>query len=202
MGKKVLIATLYSSDPVVLAITRLSPERVILLIDNTPNKEQEKSLELIKKTFGNVIELKTAKTDVYDIIAVSRKCVEIIDLEPNENDIYVNITSGRKTKAIGLLYASYVRHNRVKKIAYNPEEDKSSIIYLPKIKFKLNASQLKILECLDSNCFKGKNFTEMAKEIDLSPAMFYRAVDELVDMALVTVDSELKITDFGRIVRL
>lgn len=202
MVKKVLIATLYSPDPVVLAITRSSPQKVILLIDNKPNEKQDKSLELIKTTFGKILDLKTIKTDVYDIISVARKCVEIIDLEDEENEIYVNITSGRKTKALGLLYASYVRHGRVKRIAYNPEEDKSSVIYLPKIKFKLTSSQSKILECLDEDCFKGKNYTEMAKKIDLSPAMFYRSIQELEDMALVVLEPKLEITDFGRIVRL
>ena len=33
MGKKVLIATLYSLEPVLLASTRLGAERLILLID-------------------------------------------------------------------------------------------------------------------------------------------------------------------------
>ena len=47
MGKKVLIATLYSAEPVILATTRLGPDRLILLVDNEPDKEQEKSLKLI-----------------------------------------------------------------------------------------------------------------------------------------------------------
>ena len=41
MGKKVLIATLYSPDPVILAATRLSPNRIILLIDKKPDKIEE-----------------------------------------------------------------------------------------------------------------------------------------------------------------
>ena len=36
MGKKVLIATLYSPEPVILATTRLGPERLILLIERNP----------------------------------------------------------------------------------------------------------------------------------------------------------------------
>ena len=39
MGKKVLIATLYSPEPVILATTRLGPERLILLVDKEPSKE-------------------------------------------------------------------------------------------------------------------------------------------------------------------
>ena len=130
MGKKVLIATLYSPEPVLLATTRLGPERLILLVDKTPNKEQDKAIKLIQDSLGKVIEIKIVKTDVYDIVKIATECVKIIDLQPDEDHIFVNITSGRKTKAIGLLFASYARHEKVSKIAYNPEEDKKSIVYL------------------------------------------------------------------------
>jgi len=155
MGKKVLIATLYSPEPVILAITKLGPERIILLIDKESNKEQDASVKLIQESIGKVIDIKVVKTDVYNIVEVARECVKIIDLEPDENEIYVNITSGRKTKAIGLLFAAYARHERVKRIGYNPEEDKGTVIYLPRLSFRLTESQKKILEEIDERF--GKN---------------------------------------------
>src|SRR3989344_8499569 len=106
MPKKVLIATLYSPEPVILATTRLGPERLILLVDKEPSSEQEKSLKIINDSLGKVIEVKVVKTDVYDIVNVATKCVEVIDLQPKDDIIYINITSGRKTKAIGLLFAA------------------------------------------------------------------------------------------------
>ena len=99
MGKKVLIATLYSAEPVLLASNRLGPDKLILLVDKDPNNEQEKSLKLIKDSLGKVIEVKAIKTDVYDIVKVATECVKIIDMQPKEDSIYINITSGRKTKA-------------------------------------------------------------------------------------------------------
>ena len=148
------------------------------------------------------MDVKVIRTEVYDIVSVASKCVEVIDLQPKDDAIYVNITSGRKTKAIGLLFAAYARHDRVKKIAYNPEEDKSAVVYLPRLSFKLTESQKRILEYLDSGRYKGKNYTDMAKDIELSQAMFYRAIDELKDMDLATTDPELSITDAGKIARL
>ena len=124
MGKKVLIATLYSPEPVLLATTRLGPDRLILLIDKTLDKEQDNAVRIIQDSLGKVMEVKIVKTDVYDIVEVAKECVKIIDLQPKDDSIYVNVTSGRKTKAIGLLFAAYARHDKVKKIAYNPEEDK------------------------------------------------------------------------------
>ena len=200
MGKKVLIATLYNPDPVILAATKLGPDRLILLIDKKPTPEQEESLKIIQNSLGKVIEVKAVKTDVYDIVEVARKCVEIIDMQPKDDALYVNITSGRKTKAIGLLFAAYARHDRVKKIAYNPEEDKSSVVYLPKLSFKLTDSQKKILEYIDESEYE--SISDLSKKIDMSNAMLYRAIDELKDMDLMTTEEGLKLTDAGKIARL
>ena len=200
MPKKVLIATLYSPEPVILATTRLGPERLILLVDKEPSKEQEKSIELIQESLGKVIEVKVIKTDVYDIVNVATKCVEIIDMQPKDDTIYVNITAGRKTKAIGLLFAAYARHDRVKKIAYNPEEDKSSVVYLPRLSFKLSESEKKVLEAIGNDTYE--NPVELSKKVELSTAMLYRAIDELKDMDLVTTEGGLKLTDAGKIARL
>ena len=153
MGKKVLIATIYGPDPVLLAATKLGPDRIILLIDKEPDKQQEASIKLIQDSLGKVIEIKTIKTDIYDIVEIAKKAVEIIDMVPNEDHIFVNITSGRKTKAIGLLFAAYVRHERVSKVAYNPEDDKNTVVYLPRLSFHLSENEKKILGHIDKGKF-------------------------------------------------
>ena len=199
MGKKVLIATLYHPEPVILATTRLGPERLVLLVDKEPSREQERSLKIIEDSLGKVIEVKVVKTDVYDIVNVATKCVEVIDLQPKDDIIYINITSGRKTKAIGLLFAAYARHDRVKKIAYNPEEDKNAVIYLPRLSFKLTESEKKVLEYINSGNYE--NISDLAKKIDMSTAMLYRAMGDLEDKDLIIKDG-LKLTDAGKIARL
>lgn len=200
MGKKVLIATLFSPEPVILATTRLGPERLILLVNKEPTKEQEASIKLIQESLGKVIEVKVKKTDVYDIVEIAKDCVDIIDMQPKEDIIYVNITSGRKTQAIGLLFAAYARHDKVKKIAYNPEEDKGGIVYLPRLSFKLTESEKKILDEVGNN--KYESISDLAKKIDLSTAMLYRAIDELKDMDLISTEEGIKLTDAGKIARL
>lgn len=199
---KVLIATLYNVDPVLLASHRLSPDRLILLIDEKPTKEQENSLELMKKSLGKVIDIKKYKVPKLDIVEVTKRCVELIDMQPDNDIIYVNLTSGRKTVALGLLYAAYCRSDKVKKIAYNPEEDKKLVVYLPKLSFKLTESQKKILEGIE--CHEFTNLTGFGKKIGLSTAMLYRALNELKDMDFVFVgdDNEWKLTDAGKIARL
>jgi len=200
MGKKVLIATLFNPEPVLLATTRLGPEKIVLLVSKDVAKEQEASIKLIQDSLGKVIDVKIVKIELYDIAEVAKKVVEIIDLEASENEIYVNITSGRKTQAIGLLLASYARHERVKKIAYNPEEDKGSIVYLPRLSFHLTESQKKILDELGKK--KYETMSDLSDKIDLSTAMLYRAIDELKDMDLVTTEKGIELTDAGKIARL
>ena len=201
MSKKVLIATVYSPEPVLLAATRLGPERLILLVDKDSDKEQKNSVKLIEDSLGKVIDVKVVETETYDIVAIATKCVEIIDMQPKDDEIYVNITSGRKTKAIGLLFAAYARHDKVTKIAYNPEEEKeNSIVYLPRLSFKLTESEKTILEAIAKG--KYESISDLANKINLSTAMLYRAIDELKDMDLITTDVGIRLTDAGKIARL
>lgn len=199
---KVLIATLYSPEPVLLAANRLGPDRLILLIDQKPDKEQEKSFKLIQESLGRVVDVKPVKTEVYDIVGVAEKCVEIIDMQPKDDEIFINITSGRKTKAIGLLFAAYARCNKVKKIAYNPEEDKTAIVWLPKLSFKLTESQKSILNTLAEKDYSKISLTELAEKIGISRAMLYRNIDELRDIGYISTDNGLQLTDAGKIAKL
>ena len=194
---KVLIATVYGPDPVLVAANKLGPDRLILLVDTKPSKEQEKSIDLIKGSLGRVIDVKIVKTEVYDIVDIAKKAVEVIDMQPNEDELYINITSGRKTKAIGLLFGAYARYSRVKKIIYYPEEKGMGPIYLPKLQFNLTESQKKVLELLDNKEYK--SLTELSEKIEQSTAMLYRNIKELKEMGLV---DELTLTDAGKIARL
>jgi CRISPR locus-related DNA-binding protein len=202
MVKKVLIATLYHKDSVVNAITRLNPQKVILLIDKKPNDVQKQSLEEIKKFYPKSIEITEEKIDIYDVVEIARECVRIItDEQKAGNVIYANITSAFKTQAIGVLLACYARHDFVKKIAYNPYDDKDKVVYLPRLSLKLTESQKAVLEQLEAGCTKA---TEIANKLKISTAMTYRAISELEDLDMVEKDENntICITDAGKIARL
>jgi CRISPR-associated protein Csa3 len=200
MSNKVLIATIYSAEPVLAAANKLGPNRLILLIDEDPNKKQKESLALIKNSLGKVIDVKEVKTSVYDIVSVAKKVVELIDIQPREDAIYINLTSGRKTKALGLLFAAYARHSRVEKIAYNPEEDNNAVIYLPKLSFRLTKSQSEVLDIIAKS--KDLSYSEMANKASISRAMLYRNIDDLRNMGLISAVDGLHLTEAGEIARL
>ena len=192
---KVLIATLYSADPVLLAATKLGADRVVLLVNEKPNPEQDKALKLIEESIGRVIEIKKVKIKAYDVVSVATKVVEVIDLVPDTDHVYVNITSGRKTMAIGALFGAYARHDRVRKIAYNPED--AEVIYLPKLSFNLSKSEKQVLEYVEKGEYK--NPAELAQKMGMSPATLYKAIKDLSDMDLVSVEDGIRVTDAGRI---
>lgn len=199
--KKVLIATLYGSEPVLMAIARLGVERVVLLIDYQPDKIQREALEKIKASLGKAVKIETLKTSNYDIVEIAGKCVNLIDAKEKDEEIHINITSGRKTKAIGLLFAAYARHDYVSRISYYPEEQEiASVVYLPKLSFKLSKSEKMILEVLEKG--KYKTMKELSHKVKLSTAMLYRAIDELKDKDFVARDDGIKLTDAGRIARM
>lgn len=201
MVRRVLIATLYGAEPVLMAIARLGVERVVLLIDHKPDKIQQESLEKIKTSLGKAVKIETLKTSNYDIVEIASKCVELIDLKAKDEEIHVNITSGRKTKAIGLLFAAYARHDYVAKISYYPEEqEEKEVVYLPRLSFKLTKSEKMILEALEKG--KYRNIKDLSKKVKLSTAMLYRAIDDLKDKDFITVDGEITLTDAGKIARL
>lgn len=196
MVKKVLIATLYSVDPILIAANKLGPDRMYLLVDKDLSPEQEKSIKIINDSIGRVIDVKVIKTEVYDIVEVAKESVKLIDLQPKEDEIYINVTSGRKTKAMGLLFGAYCRCSRVKKILYFQEETKEAIS-LPKLQFNLTESQKRVLEYLEQG--KYKSLMDLSKKIDISQGMLYRNIKDLEEMGLV---EDLKLTDAGKIARL
>lgn len=201
MGKKVLIGTLYNADPILLATTRLGPDRLYLLVNKELHPEQKKSLKIINDSLGRVIDVKEVRIDLYDIAEIAKEVVKLIDMQPREDKIYINLTSGRKTQAFGLLFAAYARPARVKKIAYNPEEDKGSIVYLPKLSFNLTTSESEVLDSIAKH--PSLSISDLAEKVGISRAMLYRNITELKNMGLIIdSDGQLKISDAGEIARL
>ena len=195
---KILIATIYAFEPIIASTTRISADRVILLIDKNPDEKQLESLKILKQSIGSVMEIITVETEIYDIVEVAKEAVKIIDLLSDKDEIYVDITAGRKTKALGLLFGSYARADRIKKIMYVKEEDKS-IVSLPKLSYSITPGQYKIINYLLKN--KIVSMINFAEKADISKAMLYKHIKELKDMDVVENTKEgLQLTDYGRIV--
>ncbi|PIN77710.1 hypothetical protein COV16_06540 [Candidatus Woesearchaeota archaeon CG10_big_fil_rev_8_21_14_0_10_34_8] len=194
----ILIATLYIHQPIIAAATKISADRLILLIDEKSDENQQKALKLIQDSLGSVLEIKTVKTKTYDIVSIAEEAVKIIDLLSDKDQIYADVTAGRKTKAFGLLFGCYARIGRIKKIMYVCEEDKR-IVSLPKVSYNLTDGQRKVVDYLASNNIK--SLMDFSEKIDISRAMVYKYIKELKDMDIIEeTEDGYKLTDYGRIV--
>ena len=195
---KILIATLYVFEPIIATATKMSADRLILLIDKKPDEKQSKSLEILKQSLGSVMEITTVETEVYDIVEVAKDVVKIIDLLSDKDEIFVDITAGRKTKALGVLFGAYARADRIKRIMYVKEENKQ-VVNLPKLSYSVTPGQNKIITFLHKNSIV--SMVDLSEKIDISRAMLYKHIKELKDMDIVENTKEgLKLTDYGRIV--
>jgi hypothetical protein len=75
----VLLSTIYDSSAVVFAIKKFDIDKVILLIDTKSDEEQSKSVKSVREVFGNLVEIKDEKIDVYNIADITKRVVDIID---------------------------------------------------------------------------------------------------------------------------
>jgi len=194
--KKAIIATLYSYKPVIASAMKLSADYLHLLIDMDPDSTQEKAISFVKEALKDVVEIKTHPTEVYDIVRIAENSVRIIDSIPKEIEIILNVSGARKTKAFGLLFAGYARFERVSRIIYVTKED-NQIVPLPKLSFNLNNSESMILKFLKEN--NNANAGDILKQLKISKAMLYKSVKELKMRGLLENETNLKLTDAGKI---
>ncbi len=197
---KILIATIYQPHAILTICNKFAIESVIALIDEKPDKTMLESIRIIEESLGKILIFKTQVTDLYNILSVASEIVNTIDEIPERDEIYIDITSGRKPKSLGLLYGSYARANRIKQITYVQEENNQPIL-LPKMFYPINESQLQILHIIKNN--QEINTAGIAKKIKFSRGLVYRYIKELTEINVITKDNEqIKLTDFGEIVLL
>jgi len=198
---KIIIATLYEKEPVLVSATKLGADVLYLVIDEKENAKQENSLSLIKKSLGSVVKINTIKISLYDIVSTAKKIVEVLDTLSEKDDITLNISSGRKTQSLALLFAAYTRVRHVNRIIYVSQED-HNIIELPKLAFNLTDSQTRLMQQIEKNAHS--SLVELAKKTDMSRGMLYRNLKGLQDIGLIVLEKESKyrLTDAGKIARL
>ena len=195
---KVLLATIYKFEPIIASATKSGADRLILFVDKEPDERQQRSLDIIKKSLGTVLEITTVAIELPDIFEVAGEAVKVIDLLSDKDEIYVDISAGRKTKALGLLFGAYARTNRIKRIMYVKEEDKS-IISLPRLSYSVTSGQRKVVMHLLNH--EIHSMSQFARKIRLSKAMLYKHIRELKKMDVIEEGKNgLKVTDYGKVV--
>ncbi|MBI5002965.1 CRISPR locus-related DNA-binding protein [Candidatus Woesearchaeota archaeon] len=194
----VLIATLYGHEPVIVTATKVSADRLILLPSDSSDDTQREALNIIQKSLGSVMNVKVLQTKTYDVVSVASEIVKIIDMINERDNIFVDVTSGRKTRAFGVLFGCYARASRVKKILYVRKED-NKIVQLPKVSYNLPDKQRRVVAYLSYN--PKPNIVDLLKRMKISRAMLYRYISDLKDMEIIEENKgEYQLTDYGKIV--
>jgi len=197
MSKLTLISTIYSLEPVIICVTRLSPSKIILLSEEGAPEKKVQSEEMIEKTFKNALEVEKKYTSVYDTVRVAKDVVELIEQEHGRgSQVIVNVSGGRKPQAFGALFGAYARNDMVQRVVYVTEED-SFMIDFPVLSFNLSETKKLILEEIQKGV---SSVPQIAATAGISKGMTYNHLRELKSMGYIA-DGEngYIITDAGRI---
>ncbi|MFA5382826.1 MAG: CRISPR-associated CARF protein Csa3 [Candidatus Micrarchaeia archaeon] len=192
---KTLMSTLYSAEPVVPSIHKFSPNKLILLTDEKPDEKAKKSINAIKEMFSKVMTIEIEYVKQYDIYQVAKKTIDIIEKEKSKNsDIYINITGGRKTLMLGVIYGAYARSEQICSIHYSTEEN-NEFIELPKLAYDLNEIERVLLETIEE---KGAiKVNTLAEDLGKTRGLLYQYLKRLRMKGFV--DEDFKITQAGKI---
>lgn len=193
-----LISTVYSIEPVMICITQFSPRKVVLIMEEEPPREKEQVKKIIEDTLGKFIKVQIKETSLYDVVQIAKDTVDTIDEERAKGrKIVVNISGGRKTQALGVLFGCYARNNDVQRIAYVTEEE-GEIIDLPILSFGISKTKKKLLDELKKGETSVKN---LALKLGISRGMTYNHIRELRNMGFIDPE-KLEITSAGEIATL
>lgn len=197
---RILISPLYGFSSIITCVTKIGIDKLVLLVDDKIKEKQKESLDMINKTFEHVLEIETVKINMYDVTRIAETVVTILDGFSDKDTIYLDVTSGRKTIAFGVLFGAFTRINRIKKIVYVTEETKQ-IVTLPKLSYQLSESQRKVIDYIHKNQIISMD--DFANKIGVSKPMLYKNIKDLKERnILYESETGLKLTDTGRIVSL
>jgi CRISPR-associated protein Csa3 len=196
MSNLTLITTLYTLDPVLVCITRLSPSKVIVITEEGAVDKKAQAEHTLEATFRKVIEIKKLFTSLYDPVKVAQDVANAVEREHDmENQVILNVSGGRKPQAFGTLFGAYARSDMVKRIVYVTEED-NFMLEFPILSFNISPTKKAILEHIRQG---EKAVSKIAINVGISRGMAYNHVRELKDMGYISDDDGFMITDSGRL---
>lgn len=196
MSNLTLITTLYTLEPVLVCITRLSPSKLIILTEDGAVDKKAQAEQMVEATFGKVIEIKKLITFLYDPVRVAQDVADAIEKEHDRgNQVIINVSGARKPQAFGALFGAYARSEMVKRVVYVTEED-NFIIDLPLLSFNISPTKKAILELIKQG---ETTVTTIATKVGISRGMAYSHIRELKGMGYISDEDNFSITDSGKL---
>src|SRR3989339_248275 len=191
-----LISTIYEGNAVKAAIIKFSPDKVIIVTSKPKDERKSTSRKSIKdlRNRYKTIKIEVADTSVYELPKIVNDVCKIIDKEHKSgNELLLHISEGRKTQSLGVLFAGFIKKDKIKGVYYLIEETNKAIP-MPLLDFKLSATKAMILREMASG---NKKVADIIRKSKKSKAMIYAHINELKKESYIT--ENLEITDAGRI---
>lgn len=187
--QKVMITTLWEGNVIPIVIYKLTPKKVILLMDDNPQRKKA-ALEL-KKKFPR-IKFESIRVHEFDVPEVTKNIVEAAKKEDG-NEIYIHVTEGRKTMFLGGIFAASLLKEKTRG-AFYLREDNNELMAVPLMEFKISETKSTILHELE----RGNNkVADIAGKANVHRSLIYAAIKDMMKSGLVT--EEWKLTDAGKI---
>jgi len=194
--KRVIISTIYTGKAVKMAINKLSPDKLVLITDPSRDRRKTESIKFIKKVFGDILDIEVLETSLYNIPEIIDKVIKKIDKEFKiGNKVLLHITEGRKITSLALLFAGYIRKEKIEGAYYIIEEN-NKVLPLPLINFELGESKKKLLKEISKG---NEKIQKIEKKLGIKQSAIYQHLQELKQEGYLENNKELKLTDFGRI---
>jgi len=194
MNEKIVISTIYSYEPVISGAIKLGATRLILLKDSVSLQEQDEAIRKVNEALVSYVKIETISTAVYDLFKVAADTVELIDSFSPKSEIFLNISAGRKTKSLGLMFAGYARSQRIKRIVYITKENQE-VITLPNLPFNISEKQKKVLFLF--NGAKPEKMKDVYKSANISRATLFLMLKEFKKKGYMEEDGTISVA--GRI---
>ncbi|MBI1935069.1 CRISPR locus-related DNA-binding protein [Candidatus Woesearchaeota archaeon] len=194
-----LISTIYEGNATNAAIIKFSPDKVVIITSKPKDEKKSTSRKSIKdlKSRYKTIQFKIFDTSIYEIPKIVNDACKAIDKEhKSENEVILHISEGRKTQSLGVLFAGFIKKDKIKGVYYFIEETNKALP-MPLLDFKLSPTKTLILKEIASGNKKVANIIGKTKK---SKAMIYAHLNELKKEGYITENME--ITDAGKIARL
>ena len=193
-----LISTIFNKKlSTILSVRDFKVDKLILLVDKDPKKEQLNSIKGVKQAFSEILKINEIKIDTYDLFSIAKKIINIIENISEDEKIYVDISQSQKSQFLGVLLGCYARNGRVEKIIYRPDE--KTAVLIPKLRLKVDGAKKKILDRIENV----KNLTQLSEDLKISRTMLYKHLAYLEEAGFIIKDgNKFKITDAGKIASL
>lgn len=173
-----------------ITLYKLNPDKAIII--TVKEKEGVKAaLDGLKKTFSKIA-FEVIYVNEFDVVGITKKLNQIITREKN-NQIYLNVTEGRKTMFLAGTYATSLNKDLVEG-AFYLRQDNNELMPVPLPDFTMSKNKISILEALDKGI---KDANKIKEKLGVHRSLVYAALKDLARDGHIT--KELELTDSGKI---